>query len=325
VIIGRDIFPARRHIVPLITLLALLWAYTTDWAMRRGGRWRLGAWLVTPALLVCLGISSFRDPERTRAIQDTWHMSGRPVGRFLRQAFQEERPLLAVDAAGALPYYYRLPTLDMLGLNDRYIAEHPPENFGTGYVGHELGDGAYVLRRKPDLVIFGTPLGSRSARWPSGIGMERDPLFSRYYEFVEFETPPPDALRTQVWVRKTDSRVGIERSADRVAVPGFLFSSDSGGIARLDEQDRLGTTIERGRSARLGLDLPPGRWRARVSAGGDVRITVSFGSDTLVKRKPADNVEFQLGNERKQHGVRIEVDTGSEESAHLRRVEFERR
>ena len=39
----------------------------------------------------------------------------------------------------------------MLGLNDYHIPRNPPRNFGEGSIGHELGDGDYVLRREPDL------------------------------------------------------------------------------------------------------------------------------------------------------------------------------
>ena len=85
------------------------------------------------------------------------------VGRLLGTAFAAEQPLLAVDAAGSVPYFSRLPALDMLGLSDRYLAHHRPADFGSGVLGHELGDGAYVLSREPDLVLFCHPVdASRS-------------------------------------------------------------------------------------------------------------------------------------------------------------------
>ena len=45
---------------------------------------------------------------------------------------------------GTLAYWSELPALDMLGLNDRYLATHPPADFGQGGLGHELGDADYV-------------------------------------------------------------------------------------------------------------------------------------------------------------------------------------
>ena len=57
---------------------------------------------------------------------------------MLKEAFGDQQPLYAVDNAGCLPNFSGLPALDMLGLNDHYLAHHPPPNIGTGYLGHEL-------------------------------------------------------------------------------------------------------------------------------------------------------------------------------------------
>ena len=77
-------------------------------------------------------------------------------------------PLIAIEAAGGLAYWSRLPALDMYGLNDYYLPRNRPANFGEGWIGHELGDAAYVLSRKPDLIIWhtGEPMhySSRSSR-----------------------------------------------------------------------------------------------------------------------------------------------------------------
>jgi len=42
------------------------------------------------------------------------------LGRFLGE--QHPQATLAIDAAGKVPYFSRLQTIDMLGLNDRHIA-----------------------------------------------------------------------------------------------------------------------------------------------------------------------------------------------------------
>ena len=42
----------------------------------------------------------------------------------------------------------------MLGLTDAHLAREKDETYGSGFIGHELGDGRYVLGREPDLVIF---------------------------------------------------------------------------------------------------------------------------------------------------------------------------
>jgi hypothetical protein len=64
--------------------------------------------------------------------------------------------LVALNAAGVVPYLSELPSLDMLGLTDVHIA-HAPIELGHGVLGHEKHDAAYVLSRKPQLIILGLP------------------------------------------------------------------------------------------------------------------------------------------------------------------------
>lgn len=64
----------------------------------------------------------------------------------------DRRNLLAVDAAGIMPYFSDLPTLDMLGLNDLHIAHTSTQWLGSGVPGHEKFDPAYVLQREPDYI-----------------------------------------------------------------------------------------------------------------------------------------------------------------------------
>jgi hypothetical protein len=70
------------------------------------------------------------------------------AGRYLAQGRFAGR-LLAVDAAGKIPFYSGLPTVDMLGLNDVHIAHLPARFFEAG---HNKFDAEYVLSRRPDLI-----------------------------------------------------------------------------------------------------------------------------------------------------------------------------
>lgn len=68
-------------------------------------------------------------------------------------AYLEERhddPLLAIDAAGKVPFFTGWRTVDMLGLNDATIAHGTAESFRTP--GHDKYDAEYVLSREPDLI-----------------------------------------------------------------------------------------------------------------------------------------------------------------------------
>jgi arabinofuranosyltransferase len=70
------------------------------------------------------------------------------VGKHLAQERYSGR-LLAVDAAGKVPFYSGLRTVDMLGLNDEHIAHLPAHYFEAG---HNKHDPDYVLSRRPDLI-----------------------------------------------------------------------------------------------------------------------------------------------------------------------------
>lgn len=71
------------------------------------------------------------------------------LGRFLGE--QPGDPLLAVDAAGKIPFFSGLRTLDMQGLTDRHIAQVEPTS-ELRYPGHNKQDPDYVLGQRPDLI-----------------------------------------------------------------------------------------------------------------------------------------------------------------------------
>lgn len=62
---------------------------------------------------------------------------------------------IAVDAAGQIPYYSDLRTLDMFGVNDVHTAHLKIETMGQGVPGHEKFDFDYIMWRQPDLIIAG--------------------------------------------------------------------------------------------------------------------------------------------------------------------------
>ncbi|RLE28466.1 MAG: hypothetical protein DRJ61_16365 [Acidobacteria bacterium] len=73
------------------------------------------------------------------------------VGQFFgRTALHGES--LATTAAGAIPYFSKLPSLDQLGLNDRFIARLPQaEGHGVGH--QKIAPEAYLVERKITFVI----------------------------------------------------------------------------------------------------------------------------------------------------------------------------
>jgi arabinofuranosyltransferase len=320
VAIGGDFFWQHRHIVPLVPVLALLGAEFIAWTLsRQRWQWALG-WGLAGAALVQLADAARKDPQHQHAKNDRWHFGGRQVGAFLRHAFTEQQPLLAVDAAGCLPFFYQLPALDMLGLTDRHIATHPPPGFGSGFLGHELGDGKYVLSRKPDLIAFWTPVGSDRAPWLGGQQMQADPSFYQLYQAVTFDTF--DGIHARIWVRK-GGRVGIQDSDQEILVPGFLLSRHAESVARFDDEGNLGVTIVDGVPAELdGLSVPQGIWRVGFRASGPIQAAISVqGPSASNARGPA---ELFLMIARETESVNLRVSTPPGATAHLRSVLFAR-
>jgi len=316
VVIGGDIFPGRRHLVVVVLFLSLLSA--EFWAFIRN---RAVAGIAVTASILLLGWGQWSgDPEHQRAIEERWEWDGEIIGNLLKQAFGPQEPLLAVDAAGCLPYFSGLPSLDMLGLNDRFLAHHPPPNFGKGPLGHELGNGQYVLRRKPDLVIFCLPQGSARPCFRSEGEMFLAPEFHRQYMLVPFLGTEPRGAQSLIWVRTESASIGIQRSDDRIVVPGYLLQTGFGGKALLDSEGRIGLHVPRRAKATLkDFSLTPGDWRLQLEASGAPTIDLwQSGNDTPLLSGTDARVFTLPNNGRKAIDLQL---TGE---AHIREIVFHR-
>src|SRR5258705_420878 len=244
VIVGGDFFPGQRHFVPAIVVLAYLAASFVAKRISHGGSLRpvLGTGAILAFILLGLQLL---DPENVRAYTERWEWDGKVIGEFLANVFGSRRPLLAVDTGGWVPYFSGLPSIDMLGINDRYLAHHRPADFGKGALGHELGNGAYILSRKPDLVLFTRPTGTSGPHFRSGKEIARDSrtVFESTFRLVTFECEYPRLLRSVIWTRAEGGAIGIQRSWGRIQIPGYLFSTNPDSRARLDPSGRIGVAV----------------------------------------------------------------------------------
>jgi arabinofuranosyltransferase len=222
------------------------------------------------------------------------------IGRFLSQAFASKAPLLAVDSAGCIPYFSGLPSLDMLGLNDAYLGHHPPEDFGESTsLGHELGNGPYVLGQKPDLVIFCLPGGGEKPCFRSGREMVLLDGFRDHYQLVGFEGEQPYRYRSLIWVRRDSDKIGVGASADRVTIPGYLVG-DTTTTSRLDAAGRVATEIpSQARVSLPALALSAGRWSLTVDADKGEQLMVWVDAKAVDSRAVldlADNAQIEISN-----------------------------
>ncbi len=92
---------------------------------------------------------------------------------------------IAVNSAGLAYFLPSLKVIDMLGLNDVHIAHKKVmvKIEETKATGHERHDGAYVLSKKPDYIIFGSASNPR-LMFPGDLEIFQDKRFIREYEPV---------------------------------------------------------------------------------------------------------------------------------------------
>jgi len=152
--------PMYRFFVPITGLLALLLVDGFDAFLdRRATAPRAaiaGAVAITIAwALICVRPAfmggSFEYVRQDQREVETW----REIGRWFRDHAAGDSSIALVPA-GAVPFYSRLETIDLLGLSDRTIARRPVANPGAAPAGHERSDADYVLARRPTYILLGT-------------------------------------------------------------------------------------------------------------------------------------------------------------------------
>lgn len=314
-LVGGDIFPAWRHFVPALLLAAFLIGEGVAATLRLSAR---APWIVAvvAANALALGLLDGKHDFRLAlARAERWEWNGEVVGRLLARAFGAQAPLLAVDSAGCVPYFSGLPSLDMLGLNDAYLGHHPPPNFGeTTSLGHELGNGAYVLAQKPDLVIFCLPSGGAKPCFRSGREMVGLDDFYVRYQLVGFEGAEPFRFRSLIWVRRDSPTIGIAASANRVTIPGYLVG-DADTTSRLDAEGRLSTEIVP--EAKLPVPvagLAPGRWAVKIDSDAPEALQVWVGGTRVDAREGVEIPE----------GASLEISNSGSDSIGLRGIALAR-
>lgn len=280
--IGGDWMVGFRHLAPVMVILVLL---TGEGLAELGRR---GRWAALVILIAFAGLTPYYlqlqwgNAHNLGRINRAYTFTGQPAGLFLKTAFAARQPLVAVSSAGAVPFWSGLNSLDMLGLNDFYIPRHKPETFGRGGVGHELGNGKYVLSRRPDLVLFSTPPGNENPIYLSGRQMVADPDFKEHYRPFRFEAEVPVRRRGFGWLRQ-DGRLGPRRSETELIWPGYLLGDNPHTIWRLDDRGLYAEVTEQC-PVKGVITLEPGQWRlTMVADGGPGKMIVTAARPVRVE------------------------------------------
>ena len=273
-IIGGDIFPGIRHWVPALVCLSFLFGFLVEAAPTLSLRSAIAilacgsviqlimqAQTVDNTLIARNGKTELYHDTRL-SIQAKEESECIALGELLKDAFWREQPVIAVNVAGAIPYVSGFPSIDMLGLNDAYIAHHRPGDVGEGIIGHEFGDGAYVLSRRPDIAQFhgGGALGTEPF-FRGEKEMVELPEFQHSYRVVYFRA---GGAVSPVWVRAENGRIGIVRTSDRISIPGFLLASTPNVYAILSKEGVLAATLSNSGAILRDVYIPAGLWKVSV-------------------------------------------------------------
>jgi arabinofuranosyltransferase len=265
-VIGGDIFPSYRHFIPAMALMGFLVAgcgLLTLGAPFRFSRPRVAIFLVLTLLVLTSDLFS---------PLETWEREGKEIGIFLHTAFGAKQPLLVSDAAGVVPYFAHMEVIDPLGLNDYHIARHPIADRGQGWVGHELGDGKYVLDHKPDLLLLAN--FQSDALFPADKQLVTDPRFAAHYQLIHIDAGPPNPIRAGLYIRRIDGKLGMERSGDQMAVPAYLATTkDANSVRLIDGRAQL-VIAPHGSAQFSAIPLGNESWKSTLSGAGAGQLTV---------------------------------------------------
>jgi arabinofuranosyltransferase len=265
-IIGGDIFPSYRHFVPAMALMGFLVAGCG--LLTLAAPFRFSVARVTIFLLLTLLVLT----SDLFAPLETWEGQGKEIGLFLRTAFGAKHPLLVSDAAGVVPYYSQMEAIDPLGLNDYHIARHPVANRGKGWVGHELGDGKYVLDHNPDILLLAN--FQSDALFDADRQLLADPRFASHYQLIHIDAGPPNPIHAGLYIRRINGKLGIQNSGDRVTVPAYLAKVDNANSVRLIDGKAQLVIAPHGSAQFLAIPLAPGSWNVTLDGAGAARLRV---------------------------------------------------
>ena len=179
---GGDSLLGGRMIVPILPLGSVAIAALAGGIGRRPvARW---SFAIGAALLLVLGYAGDAILHERTVGERRDATVRQAAGRYLR-AHYPATTVVALNPAGIIAYYSGLPTIDMLGLNDPYIAHHGKRDV-TKPFGHQIGDGEYVLTRKPGVILLSSIPSDRPGPYISDTEIWNSVEFRKVYQATEW-------------------------------------------------------------------------------------------------------------------------------------------
>lgn len=310
VYIGGDCFRGLRFFLPVILVLVWIGGLGLEWFWREIAKSRFAGMLTLIIILVGALLAVFfhldQKQEKSTAVNKAYHddvqakRHGEVLTKDLLMAFgqRDQQPYVSSDSVGIIPYYTGWKLLCSLGLTDKWLARHPPKDpVYKENPGHQLGNGAYVLSREPDLIHLGGFLGRRyGSVYQTGFELQQNEQFHLSYRFVEFSRSDGPIIR--IWARFESSAVGVIRSQNQIEVPAYLL--DGQGTERLVLSDGLWMPMPAGSSViARGLRFPAGEWsvymRLKTDSGlSDIEVRSSEGLPHKIVIEHEQAVDLQI-------------------------------
>lgn len=162
---------------------------------------------------------------------DDWEL----LGTALRREIGDQGVVLATSACGAIPYYSRITTIDMCGLNDAHVARNGIRaDDSYRRPGHRLAASRKYLRDRGVHLILGHPhvvprglLSSQlDLQYWFGVIAQMSPLDSEYVGHAHVVAMPIDSSRSIVmWYYRAhpavDAKLSTGEWEQRLIWPGF--------------------------------------------------------------------------------------------------------
>jgi hypothetical protein len=224
--VGGDFMPFFRFFLPILPMCALLLAWSLA-ALDRGGR-ALRVGLPVAIAVNLVASHATEQPYRAFVAHRTAEV-GEQVGNWLSRNLAPE-DWVAVNTAGAVPYFSGLPSIDTLGLTDAAIASRPIYIVSPGWAGHRKGWGDYVLSRRPRVILWYNSAGAREPFYLGDHELAESASFRFFYraKAATLEWPHADAIKGRPLARFLGDPF-------EVVHPGKAMSPDLGLEAELHD------------------------------------------------------------------------------------------
>lgn len=181
VLAGGDFMYAYRFMVPVVPILVLLAYKGIEESFSKNHL----LWILCAVIILSASQTRFHHNFKYAIENSTTVNSGRIVGKWLARTFPKSTTI-ALNAAGALPFYSKLRAIDMLGLTETEIARDGTTDRNPVVIGHLKSNARFVLEKNPELILFGSGFGRREAVLHSEIEMSNLQGFQLSYVFREF-------------------------------------------------------------------------------------------------------------------------------------------